>query len=141
MLEEGFTDNGGLIHSAERILDILGMRLRYPRLTHINLLARYDEAEFSRSALRTYRKGGKVKIEHVAPHRALTRGAIALLDKGASNEKVRDYVLQRYRLVLLTGAEMRRLNRINRTKMSDSRLDTAEIIVRTAEAWDESENC
>ena len=36
MLNAGFTDNGGAIHSAERILNILGQRLKYPELNHIN---------------------------------------------------------------------------------------------------------
>lgn len=35
MIAGGFTDNGGAIHSAERILNILGLRLCYPQLSHI----------------------------------------------------------------------------------------------------------
>jgi len=38
MLDAGFTDNGGAIHSAERILNILGLCLNYPDLSHINNL-------------------------------------------------------------------------------------------------------
>ena len=38
MVAAGFTDNGGAIHSAERILNILGLRLCYPKLSHTNNL-------------------------------------------------------------------------------------------------------
>lgn len=34
----GFTDNGGAIHSVERILDILSQRIKYPNLSHTNQL-------------------------------------------------------------------------------------------------------
>jgi hypothetical protein len=50
MLAAGFTDNGGAIHSAERILDILGQRLKYPGLSHGNALRHYPKAEFSDAA-------------------------------------------------------------------------------------------
>jgi hypothetical protein len=36
MLAEGFTDNGGAIHIAERILNLLGLRLNYTGLSHGN---------------------------------------------------------------------------------------------------------
>ena len=76
MLEVGFTDNGGAIHSAERILNILGLRLCYPELTHINNLRHHPDAPFSQEALAAHKAGEKVRIEHVNPHRALTRLAI-----------------------------------------------------------------
>ena len=47
MQTAGFTDNGGAIHSAERILNLLGLCLSYPNLTHINNLRKYPGAEFS----------------------------------------------------------------------------------------------
>src|SRR5262245_10471344 len=72
----GFTDNGGAIHSAERILNILGLRLCYPALTHINNLRHQPNAPFSVEGLAAHRAGEKVLIEHVSPHRALTRLAI-----------------------------------------------------------------
>jgi len=51
MIDFGFTDNGGAIHSAERILDLLGLRLNYSGLNHINNLRNYPGAEFSPAAL------------------------------------------------------------------------------------------
>ena len=84
MVASGFTDNGGAIHSAERILDILGLRLNYPRLTHINNLRDHPDAEFSLAALAAHERGDQVFIEHVSPLRDLTRHAIGVLDRGAT---------------------------------------------------------
>ena len=129
MLESGFTDNGGAIHSAERILDILGQRLNYPSLTHINNLREYPGAEFSVAALAAHEQGERVLIEHVSPVRDLTRQAIGVLDKGATDEEFTDYVAKHYRLVLLTAEETQHLNRINRSRMRPDRLDQAGIQV------------
>ena len=129
MRDSGFTDNGGAIHSAERILDILGQRLNYCGLSHINNLRNYPGAEFSPAALKAHERGEKIKIEHVSPRRALTRGAIREIDHGASDQEFTDYVRQHYRLVLLTDEETRRLNRINRSEMTRDRLGSAGISV------------
>lgn len=75
MQEVGFTDNGGAIHSAERILNILGLRLCYPGLTHINNLRNHPNAPFSAEALIAHEAGEKVLIEHVSPHRALIQAS------------------------------------------------------------------
>ena len=56
MLASGFTDNGGAIHSAERILDILGQRLNYPNLSHLNNLRDYPNAELSPAALEAHQR-------------------------------------------------------------------------------------
>ncbi len=130
MLESGFTDNGGAIHSAERILDILGQRLNYPRLTHINNLSEYPDAEFSVAALAAHERGERVFVEHVSPMRDLTRQAIGVLDEGATDEEFTDYVVKHYRLVLLSADETQRLNRINRSRMRPDRLGEAGIQVR-----------
>src|SRR3954463_10815932 len=76
MIAAGFTDNGGAIHSASRILDILGLRLNYPNLSHINSLRHHANAECSPAALKAIASGDRVFIEHVSPLRALTRAAI-----------------------------------------------------------------
>lgn len=127
MMDFGFTDNGGAIHSAERILDILGLRLNYPGLSHINNLRNYPGAEFSFGALEAHERGEKVRIEHVSPHRAFTRGAIAELSSGISDEEFSSYVKRNYRLVLLTIEETKRLNKINRSRMTANRLGEAGI--------------
>ena len=127
MLASDFTDNGGAIHSAERILDILGQRLNYPNLSHINKLRHDPNAEFSSTALEAYQKGEKVLIEHVSPVRDFTRNAIAKLDDGATNKQFLDFVRKKYRLVLLTPEETKHLNKINRSKMTPDRLGQAGI--------------
>ena len=129
MIGLGFTDNGGAIHSAERILDILGQRLKYPGLTHINNLDQHQDAEFSLAAFEIWKRGDRrsLKIEHVAPQRAFTREAIDLLRDGATDQAFTDYVRQHYRVVLLTAEEMAHLNKINRSRMTSDRLGGAGI--------------
>lgn len=134
MLAEGFTDNGGAIHSAERILNILGLRLCYPELSHINNLRTLPDAPFSEAARIAYQAGQKVLIEHVNPHRELTRMAIARIEEGASDAEFLDFVQSQFRLALLTQEETTRLNRMNRSKMSADRLAAAGIRLAATEA-------
>lgn len=129
MVEAGFTDNAGAIHSCERILDILGLRLNYPELSHINKLSQHQDAEFSEVALAAHKRGEKTFIEHVSPLRDMTRQAIRFLDKGASDKKFEGFIAKHYRLVLLTKEEMQHLNRINRSRMTPNRLREAGIAV------------
>jgi hypothetical protein len=121
MRAAGFTDNGGAIHSAERILNILGLCLAYPDLSHINNLRKYEKAEFSLKARAAYARDDKVLIEHVSPVRDLTRSAINKIDE-LDDDGFAKFVKKHFRLVLLTPEETTRLNRENRSKMSKDRL-------------------
>ena len=127
MLEAGFTDNGGAIHSAERILNILGLRLCYPGLSHINNLRHHPEAPFSTEALAAHKAGERVLIEHVSPHRALTRLAIEKIEAEASDDDFTDFVKGHFQLALLTQDETQRLNKLNRSKIDPERLKSAGI--------------
>jgi len=127
MLEYEFTDNAGAIHSAERIVNIMGLKLNYSEIGHINNLRKYEKAEFSEAALKAYRNGSKVLIEHVAPLRDLTRKTIAEHDAGATDEELIKFIKDHFRLVLLTEEETLRLNKINRSKMTPDRLGEAGI--------------
>ena len=127
MIEAGFTDNGGAIHSAERILNILGLCLNYPELAHINNLRHSKEAEFSVEALKLYRSGDKVLIEHVSPIRHLTRMAIDKLNQKVSDAQFKAFVKRHYKLVLLSPTETQRLNRQNRSVISRNRISDAGI--------------
>ena len=127
MLAGGFTDNGGAIHSAERILNILGLRLCYPDLSHINKLRELPNAPFSEDALVAHQSGQRVLIEHVNPHRALTRMAIAKIEAGASDTEFIDFVHCYFQLALLTEAETIRLNKLNRSRIASDRLASAGI--------------
>ena len=127
MLAGGFTDNGGAIHSAERILHILGLRLCYPSLSHINNLRNLPNAPFSVDALAAYRAGEKVLIEHISPHRALTRLAIAKIEASSTDDEFTGFVKTNYQLALLTEAETTRLNRLNRSNIAADRLKSAQI--------------
>jgi len=138
MLKAGFTDNGGAIHSAERIIDILGQRVCYPLLTHSNNLKRHPNAERTQAADDLLRKGenASVKIEHVSPQRALTRLAIDQLKKGGP-EAVIQTLLDNYRLVLLSSFEMAELNRVNRSELQADRLQKCglEIVAGVRPPW------
>ena len=127
MVAGGFTDNGGAIHSAERILNILGLRLCYPELSHINNLRNLKNAPFSEDAREAHQSGQKVLIEHVNPHRALTRLAIEKLEGGATDSEFMDFVRIHFQLALLTEAETIRLNKLNRSKLDPARLSGAGI--------------
>lgn len=127
MLDFGFTDNGGAIHSAERILNILGLRLCYPDLTHINNLRDHPEAPFSEAAHIAYQKGEKVLIEHVSPHRALTRHAIEQIEADVSDSDFKKFVKKHFQLALLTEAETVHLNSLNRSRLEPDRLRKAGI--------------
>lgn len=130
MLEAGFTDNGGAIHSAERILNILGLRLCYPGLNHINSLRNHPNALFSAEALAAYRAGHKVLIEHISPHRALTRLAIEQVESNSCDEAFSKFLKEHFKLALLTPEETIRLNKINRSKIAPDRLQAAGIAVK-----------
>jgi hypothetical protein len=127
MLKAGFTDNGGAIHSAERILNILGQRLCYPGLTHINNVRSHPNASFSSEALLADAAGERIFIEHVSPHRAFTRLAIEQVEAGVSDEELTVFVQTHYQLALLTANETIRLNKLNRSKMAPDRLKSAGI--------------
>jgi hypothetical protein len=127
MLRAGFTDNGGAIHSAERILNILGCCLKYPELSHMNNLRHSKAAEFSVEAWALHQGGNNVRIEHVSPLRALTREAIAKIDRGTSDAQFKSFVKRHFRLVLLSPSETQRLNRQNRSAVHPNRLRNAGI--------------
>ena len=129
LLKVGFTDNGGAIHSAERILDILSCRIKYSGLTHINNIRGHVDAEFSKAAKKSLSRGKPVFIEHVAPLRALTRKIISAIDAKKSDRQLINLIKKHYRLVLLTAEETKRLNRINRSELHEDRLGQAKIIM------------
>jgi hypothetical protein len=126
-LAVGFTDNGGAIHSVERILDILGQRLRYPHLSHINQLKTDESAEASVAAHEARCRGDAVNIEHVAPLRALAKEVVSRIDQGMSDEELLAFIRGTYRLVLLTQEETRALNRANRSRLTEDRIAEAGI--------------
>ncbi|WP_175941853.1 hypothetical protein [Burkholderia pyrrocinia] len=122
-----FTDNGGAIHSVERILDILCQRVRYPNLSHINNLKTDPDAECSVGAHKARQRGEKVLIEHVMPQREFAREVIKIVDNGATDDQILSFIRRHYRLVLLTQEETTALNRLNRSRMTPDRLADAGI--------------
>ncbi|MGC1871152.1 MAG: hypothetical protein WA700_09360 [Acidobacteriaceae bacterium] len=131
MLEAGFTDNGGAIHSAERILNLLGLCLKYSDLSHINNLRHSDDAEFSVEAWKLYQNGDRVLIEHVSPIRHLTRMAIDKIGKKTTDDQFKAFVKRHYKLLLLSPSETQRLNRQNRSMVDSDRINKAGIRLAT----------
>jgi hypothetical protein len=123
----GFTDNGGAIHSAERIHDILCVSVCYPHLAHINDLKRDPDATISVEAHAARERGESLLIEHVLPKRAFTREVIELVGNGATNEQLLAFIKDRFRLVLLTKDETTALNRHNRSSITPNRIADAGI--------------
>lgn len=126
-LKGGFTDNGGAIHSVERILDILSMHVCYPHLSHINSLKTDPTAEISFHAYQARERGEPLLIEHVLPQRAYAQKVIELLNDGATDEELLNFIKKNYRLVLLTSEETVNINRLNRSKITDDRIADAGI--------------
>lgn len=127
-LELGLSDNGGAIHSVERIANILGLRVKYPGLTHQNKIKHYSKAEFSRAALENYKKGLPVQIEHVAPTRAWSRAICDMIESNCTDQELLEFVKKTYRLVLLTKEEQRQVDSRNRSKMAADRLAGIEVL-------------
>lgn len=126
-LKSGFTDNGGAIHSVERILDILSRHVCYPHLSHINSLKADPTAEISIQAHKSRERGDKLLIEHVLPQRAYARKVIDIVNAGATDKEVLRFIKDNYRLVLLTEEETAKINRLNRSKITRDRIADAEI--------------
>jgi len=126
-LESGFTDNGGAIHSVERIVDMLSVSIKYPYLSHINNYKKHPESEASVNAQVARQKGEPVKIEHVMPQRAFARKIIELIDKGLSDDAIVEFISDNYRLVLLTDEETKIINKLNRSKITKDRIADAGI--------------
>jgi hypothetical protein len=131
MIEAGLTDNGGAIAAAERILDILGLRLCYPGLSNRASLRKYERAEFSKEAFIAHNAGKQVLIENVAPHRALTQLSIRkIIDEKFSDEKFAKFVKKKYRLLILTKEETIALNRLNRSQLHSKRVAHIKLATR-----------
>ncbi|WP_283149717.1 hypothetical protein [Silvimonas soli] len=125
----GFTDNGGAIHSVERILDTLARRVKYPYLGHINSFKKHPGAERSVGAHEAIQRGENVFIEHVLPQRAFALTVIERVTAGATDEDLLRYISENYRLVLLDAQETKALNRKNRSRIEVDRLTSAGIVI------------
>ncbi len=128
-LEGGFTDNGGAIHSVERILDILSIHVCYPHLSHVNNLKTDTTTEISIAAYSARKRGEPLLIEHVLPQRAYARQVIKLVGGGASDDEVLRHIKENYRLVLLTKDETKKINRLNRSQITEDRIADAGILL------------
>ena len=127
LIAAGFTDNGGAIHSTERILDILSQRINYPELRHSNAYKKHNFALFSVAALNDHKSGKPVYLEHVAPIRDYTREVITRIGRGDTDQQIAKFIKRTYQLVMLSKNETMRLNKLNRSKIDRNRLLSAGI--------------
>ncbi|MGH5969380.1 hypothetical protein ACRFL2_14115 [Klebsiella aerogenes] len=127
----GFTDNGGAIHSVERVLELLCIRRKYS-LTHINSLKRSKVYERTLGATKALEKGEAVRIEHVHPIREWTRSIIDKVNANSSDDEILEYIDQNYRLVLVSKEEAKILDRKNRSRMELNRLESAGLVLDTS---------
>ncbi len=124
----GFTDNGGAIHSVERVLELLCVRRKYS-LTHINSLKKSHIAERTLGASMALSEGKSVGIEHVHPIREWTRSVIDKVNANCSDDELLSYIDENYRLVLVSKDEARSLDRKNRSKIEVNRLENAGLVL------------
>jgi|LauGreDrversion4_2_1035121.scaffolds.fasta_scaffold611662_1 hypothetical protein len=127
-LSHGYiTENGGAIHSVERILNILSLRLCYPHISHQNSLKTCPNTHLSVAAHAARLAGPKVEIEHVLPQRSFTNLVCDMVEQGATDADVVDYIKDNFRLVLFTPEERRLLDRVNRSRIVEDSLKGAGI--------------
>jgi hypothetical protein len=129
------SDNGGAIYTVTRILGILCERACFPELTHIQQHKRLERAEISVAAHAARKRGEPVHTEHVLPQRAFAKVVCELIESGASDQEVLDYIRTNFRLVTLTLEERRKVDRLNRTRITKDRIAEAGIkLMRTFRA-------
>ena len=122
----GFPDNGGAIHSVERIIDVLCIRVKYG-----NNLKKMPTAECSIGAYEARQRGDAhlLRIEHVMPQRAFAKKIIDIVEEGATDEEIIAFIEQNYRLVLLNTEVSSMLNLKNSSRISPDRLGEAGIVM------------
>ena len=126
-LNANLTDNAGSIHSVERILDIWSMRIVYPFTSTRQGYKKHKDATCSEKAYLAKKNNESVHCEHVEPLRAYSRNICELIEKNASKESIMKYVKKHFRLVLITKEEQKKLDKQNRIKVDDNRLEKAGI--------------
>jgi hypothetical protein len=121
-LNADFTDNAGAIHSVKRIVDLLGERLCFPQHSHIDNIKVDSALEISKAAHRARRSGEPVRIEHVAPRIDLARRVCEMVERGATDKAVLNYIARNFRLVVVTPAEAATIDRANKSRIAPDRL-------------------
>ena len=129
MHDKGLNDNLGAIHSAERMAELLSLKIAYPGLTHLNKLRYCKFAWFSKDAKNIFDqdKKAKIEIEHIFPKRIYTKELLCKIDEEAENKDITKWIIENFKLALLTPKERAELDKVNRTRMCPDRLKAANI--------------
>jgi hypothetical protein len=118
-------DNGGAIYTVVRISAVLCERVCFPGLTHVNNHKHREDAEISVAAYAARKRGEFVQTEHVMPQRAFAVALCDLIERGISDEKLTSYIRKNFRLVTLTPEERRKVDQLNRTRITKDRIAEA----------------
>ncbi|WP_108787238.1 hypothetical protein [Erythrobacter sp. Alg231-14] len=127
-LAAGFTDNGGAIHSVERIVEILCRAVCFPEVSHPSNLRKSPRVEISKAAHIEREKGNwdDLWLEHVMPQRAYARDLCECIET-MTDEDVIAHIKATYRVCIITRAEQKHIDKINRSRMTPDRIAEAGI--------------
>jgi hypothetical protein len=127
----GLTDNHGAIHSIERVLNILRLRLVHPNIDHVRNIKHDPNVEGTAEAFAARERGERVDIEHVYPRREVAVAVCDLITRGASDRQLRNYIVRTSHVVLLTPTQRIAVDAVpgNRSRYTEERLKAAGIKV------------
>lgn len=119
----GLTDNHGAIHAVERVLDILRVHLadygvsRSDQLKHANIKGTAE-------AFEARARGQRVEVEHVYPRREVAQEVCAMVMRGDTDRKLRNYIIKTSQVVLLTPEQRAMVDAVpgNRSRYMPARL-------------------
>jgi hypothetical protein len=131
MIADGAGDTFA-IEGLNRIVNRLGWDVNYPGLTNdsVSYYRKYAAAEFSAAAWAAHQRGAgkdELRTEHVEPQSEFTRKVADLVTNGASDDDLIKF-MRKFRMVVLTMDEVKRLDKINRSRMTPDRLAEAGIV-------------
>ena len=123
----GLGDNHGAIASVERVLDILRVHLAHTAVSSVDALKRDPNIEGTKEAFAARARGKRVEVEHVYPRREVAQNVCALVERGATDQEIRDYIVTTSRVVLLTPEQRAAVDAVpgNRSRYAADRLERA----------------
>ena len=84
------------------MLDIIRIHLVGPHITRVDQIHRDRAIEGTAEAFAARDAGGQVQIEHIHPRREVAASACDLVDRGATDQQIQDFIVATSRVVLLT---------------------------------------
>lgn len=130
MNQMGLSDNRGAIHPMERILNIARANLVHG-IAHQSYIKHDMNIEGTVEAFAARKLGKRVDIEHMYPRRESAIAVCRMVEDGASNDALIDYVIQTGRAILLTPEQRAAVDAVpgNRSVYSADRLMKAGLTI------------